>query len=347
MKWSLFVTAGALALSASELAAAGYAPQDHLPLDSRRIVRRAKCHRRSEAASTRKPHVKVALASKTADETPVENPKHTQTEEAPYEKPVKTTSASPKAEPTKSSSSGSDSNSGSGSNGSGGGGSSSSGKSLVGYTDSRCGPSGATAQSTNSAGPNGAESWLNCGMSQSSPDGEWNPPYLTVDQLAIKSLDEAVKMENSAFAPCAAYVDMFDRVGKEVGLPPIILASIAMQESTCRPDIRGGAGEYGMFQITEDKCGGAPNGDCLDLHYNMKTGASYLKQTLDDNGGDLLKSLGAYNGWYVGLSYNKATSVRGSCWSCQQNLDYLQQMLNGWFLGYEGYQLGTNRNLDH
>ncbi|KAM0788801.1 hypothetical protein ACM66B_002889 [Microbotryomycetes sp. NB124-2] len=348
MKWSSFLAAGAIALSASELVAASYAPEDHMPLDNRRIVRRAKCHRRSEAAATRKPSVKVALASKTS-EAPVENPKHTQTKEAHHEeKPAKTTTTK-KAESTGSSSSSSGSGSGSGGSSSSSGNSgssSSSGKGLIGYTDSRCGPSGATAETTNSGGPNGAESWLNCGMSQSSPDGEWNPPYLTLDQLTVKSLDDALKMDNSAFSACAPYVDMFDRVGKEVGLPPIVLASIAMQESTCNPSVTGKAGESGMFQITSDKCGGAPGGDCHDLYYNMKTGATYLKSTLDDNGGDFLKSLGMYNGWYAGLSYNKATAVRGSCWACQQNLDYTTQMLNGWFQGLEGYKLGTIRNLD-
>jgi len=47
-------------------------------------------------------------------------------------------------------------------------------------------------------------------------------------------------------------------------VPPILLASIAMQESTCNPGTVGGAGEQGLMQITPDKCGGAPGGDCQD-----------------------------------------------------------------------------------
>lgn len=37
-----------------------------------------------------------------------------------------------------------------------------------------------------------------------------------------------------------------------------------MQESSCKADTVGGAGEQGLMQITKDKCGGAPGGNCMD-----------------------------------------------------------------------------------
>lgn len=43
-----------------------------------------------------------------------------------------------------------------------------------------------------------------------------------------------------------------------------MLASFAMQESSCVPSAVGGAGEQGLMQITVDKCGGAPDGNCQD-----------------------------------------------------------------------------------
>ncbi len=46
------------------------------------------------------------------------------------------------------------------------------------------------------------------------------------------------------------------------GFPPILLASFAMQESSCNHDAVGGGGEQGLMQISKDKCGDAPNGDC-------------------------------------------------------------------------------------
>jgi len=36
-------------------------------------------------------------------------------------------------------------------------------------------------------------------------------------------------------------------------MPPILLASIAMQESSCRPSLDGGDGSCGMMQLTKDK----------------------------------------------------------------------------------------------
>jgi hypothetical protein len=44
-----------------------------------------------------------------------------------------------------------------------------------------------------------------------------------------------------------------------------MLASFAMQESSCNPNTVGGAGEQGLMQITPDKCKGAPNGNCKDI----------------------------------------------------------------------------------
>lgn len=45
------------------------------------------------------------------------------------------------------------------------------------------------------------------------------------------TLDDALKMPNSAFSPCAPLVERFDAIGKETGLPPLLLASVSMQES--------------------------------------------------------------------------------------------------------------------
>lgn len=48
-------------------------------------------------------------------------------------------------------------------------------------------------------------------------------------------------------------------------VPPIILAAIALQESTCNPSTVGGNGEQGLMQLTVDKCSNAPGGNCQDI----------------------------------------------------------------------------------
>ena len=70
-----------------------------------------------------------------------------------------------------------------------------------------------------------------------------------------------------------------------------------MQESSCNPHTGGGGGEQGLMQISKDKCGGAPNGNCQDVDFNIRTGTKFFADTLNGNGGNLLLTLGNYNGW--------------------------------------------------
>jgi hypothetical protein len=101
---------------------------------------------------------------------------------------------------------------------------------------------------------------MNCGFE----DAGWNPPYVRVQNLITVPLGVALKDPNSPFKACSAYIALFEKYGGIYGIPPIMLASFAMQESSCQPWTVGGAGEQGLMQITKDKCGGAPGGNCQD-----------------------------------------------------------------------------------
>lgn len=210
-----------------------------------------------------------------------------------------------------------------------------------------CGASGAVEQVTATAGPNGSIDFLNCGINGAG----WNPPYVTIDDIVTKELSSVAWTPNSAFTACQPYVGKFEQYGAQVGIPAIVLASFAMQESGCNPATVGGAGETGLMQLTSDKCGNAPGGNCADVDYNIQTGAQFFSQTLKDNGGDLLQSIGQYNGWYKGLTFNAATAAAhgGNCRE-QNNLDYLMQFLNGWVLDINAYShnppLGKYFNLN-
>ena len=101
-----------------------------------------------------------------------------------------------------------------------------------------------------------------------------------------------------------------------------------MQESSCNPETVGGGGEQGLMQITKDKCGGAPGGNCKDpvgiqiilssslplfwerrpgnsglQDFNIGAGAKFFSETLNNNGGSLLLTIGDYNGWFSGMTY--------------------------------------------
>ncbi|KLT42837.1 glycoside hydrolase family 23 protein [Cutaneotrichosporon oleaginosum] len=126
-----------------------------------------------------------------------------------------------------------------------------------------------------------------------------------------------------------------------------MLASIALQESTCRPWLVGGIGEQGLMQLLGPNCDGAPNGNCQDVDFNVRRGAEYLRKRIDEHNGSVLAGLGAYNGWRIGVTAGEVYNMKneGRCWA-QPNLDYMHQMLNGWLQGKEGWKMGKwfNRN---
>ncbi|KAF9523993.1 lysozyme-like domain-containing protein [Crepidotus variabilis] len=221
------------------------------------------------------------------------------------------------------------------------------GNGLIKANDGRCGPNGATKDITPTSGPNGAMDWLDCGFE----GGGWNPPFVKVQDLVTVSLSEAIQKPGNPFGACKDFIEIFERHGNANGVPPIMLASFAMQESSCQPWQIGGAGEQGLMQITKDKCGGAPGNNCLDPDFNIGAGARYFKQTLDSLGGNVIQAVGTYNGWRVGLT--PATAFAGYNGNChtQNDGDYLQKFFNGFLQSvdpsnYNGQRLGKYHNLD-
>ncbi|GAA5872559.1 hypothetical protein JCM3774_006851 [Rhodotorula dairenensis] len=216
-------------------------------------------------------------------------------------------------------------------------------KGLIGFTTDNCGPSGATEQD-----PNGSESFLSCGISKSNPSSPWQVPKgVTLDNIKTVSIEHALAT-NSVWEPCKPFIPLFEKYGAQTGLPPILLAALALQESTCNPHVLGDSGgAFGLMQITQDKCGGRDNHGCSEPDYNVRTGAEYFKKELDNAGGSFLEALARYNGWQpYSMTYSSATAAAYSdCCHCQNNLDYLYQMANGWLLGRTGYELGSFKNL--
>jgi len=209
-----------------------------------------------------------------------------------------------------------------------------SGTDLIKDTSSACGQTGATKKSTSTSGPNGNIYWLNCGITE----GGWTPPSVRVQDLVFRDLRSVVDNQNNVFKPCAPYLSLFEKYANMHGFPPILLASFAMQESSCNPDAVGGGGEQGIMQISQDKCGDAPNGDCKNLDYNIGTAANFFHGLLASNNGNVLVCIGSYNGWFKGMTYSDATAAaKSKCCLCQRNLAYIHQFLNGWLQGIDAH----------
>ncbi|KAF9793374.1 lysozyme-like protein [Thelephora terrestris] len=205
---------------------------------------------------------------------------------------------------------------------------------VIQVQDNTCGPNGATEQVTQTTGPNGSIDWMNCGVNGAG----WTPPPVKVTDLITVDLDDAIS-QGGPFTTCSAFVWAFKQYGQQFGLPPILLASIALQESSCNPATVGGNGEQGLMQLTSDKCGDAPGGNCQDVGYNVMTGAKYFSSQLAASDGNFFLALGSYNGWVEGMTVQYATRMRYTACHAQNNLDYLHQTVNGWLQNKDAYAL--------
>lgn len=90
-----------------------------------------------------------------------------------------------------------------------------------------------------------------------------------------------------------------------------------MQESSCNQGCKGPNGEIGLMQITKENSRelGVNPADAWDPETNIKLGAKQFKQYLDQNHGNVIISIGMYNGWYKGLTEAKARNKQYGCYS--------------------------------
>ncbi|KAI0390596.1 glycoside hydrolase family 23 protein [Xylariaceae sp. FL0594] len=199
----------------------------------------------------------------------------------------------------------------------------------------------------NACGPNGSEKWLNTGLTSS--EG-WDPPFLDINDITHISLEEYYA---GVGEPCQKYDAAFQASGAKYGIDPAILAFLAMQESSCDAD--AGGPTPGLMQCDPSNC---PNGkgSCqYPVQDNTDCGAKVLSDNLNEAGGNAIRALGGYNGWFTaddwGASMNDGKGLtvdypcgKGRAHGEPQNLDYLHETLNGWFQGKDIY--GSDSDLD-
>ena len=88
---------------------------------------------------------------------------------------------------------------------------------------------------------------------------------ITISDVVYVPLHKAIQSPQTPYKACSKYIGSFDKYSAQHGIPSIVFAAIAMQESSCNPNEVGGAGEQGLMQITKDKCKGAPGGNCKEV----------------------------------------------------------------------------------
>lgn len=113
-----------------------------------------------------------------------------------------------------------------------------------------------SATVSKSSGPNGEQDWFNCNLNSG-----WTPPVMKLDQIVSISMEDALGMSDNQFGACSKYLDIFNAASTKYNIPVLMLASFAMQESTCNPNASSG-GTVGLFQLASANC--PEGGDCMD-----------------------------------------------------------------------------------
>ena len=82
---------------------------------------------------------------------------------------------------------------------------------------------------------------------------------------------------------------------QKAGIEPELLSAVVDQESGGNPRAVSHAGAQGLCQLMPDTARGLGVEDPFDPAQSLDGGARYLRQMLDENGGDRVRALAAYN----------------------------------------------------
>jgi hypothetical protein len=86
-----------------------------------------------------------------------------------------------------------------------------------------------------------------------------------------------------------------EQLAKQYGIPLELLLAVIMQESKGDPDAESPAGAQGLMQLMPATAKGLGVNNPFDAKQNVEGGAKYLKQLMDQFGGDISMCLAAYN----------------------------------------------------
>ena len=79
------------------------------------------------------------------------------------------------------------------------------------------------------------------------------------------------------------------------GVDPKLVSAVAEAESSRRPDAVSSAGAVGVMQLMPETAKALGVNNVYDPAQNIDGGAKYLKEMLDDFGGDVRRAVAAYN----------------------------------------------------
>lgn len=117
----------------------------------------------------------------------------------------------------------------------------------------------------------------------------------------LKSIVTTLLITGTLLRPVVGNTFCFEEAGTLYNLPPVLLMSIAKQESNFKPDAvnvnKNGSYDYGLMQINSSwaaKLGKERWAELVDPCTNVKVGAWILRQCINDYGYGW-KGIGCYN----------------------------------------------------
>lgn len=112
---------------------------------------------------------------------------------------------------------------------------------------------------------------------------------------AMPSSVESASAQATASVPAdSAYIDSIREAAGKYGVDPKLVSAVAEIESGFSQDAISATGAVGVMQLMPETAASL-GVDPYDAKQNIDGGAQYLKQMLDDFGGDVRKAVAAYN----------------------------------------------------
>ena len=137
-----------------------------------------------------------------------------------------------------------------------------------------------------------------------------------------QSTNLSMKKMNAATNSNGNYEDIIKGAAEQYNIPEQLISSVIQHESNFKSDSVSHAGAQGLMQLMPGTAKFLGVNDSFDPAQNIKGGASYLRQMLDQFNGNIEHALAAYNAGpgnvrkYGGIPPFKETQ------------DYVQKVLN-------------------